>query len=182
MPPSQKDVGTYVPNATSPKRLQGLRRLYFNPYSPECLEGSFSELRSEGVLRSSGVRFWEIRLCYGGPRMAETRTEHSRMGITSFVLSFFPGVLFLVILLISALLPDPGRGRVYPPPELTPSGALLTLVLLTILLLDVVALGLGMAGVIQWRRKRLYALLGVACSVLLLVVAYVQDELYLFFN
>lgn len=54
--------------------------------------------------------------------------------------------------------------------------------LLTILLLDVVAFGLGMAGVIQWRRKRLYALLGIAGSGLLLVVAYVQDELYLFFN
>ena len=39
--------------------------------------------------------------------MAETRTEHSRMGITSFVMSLFLGVLFLVILLVSALLPDP---------------------------------------------------------------------------
>ncbi len=88
----------------------------------------------------------------------------------------------MVILLTSALLPDPERGRVYPPPELTPSGALFALVLLTILLLNVVALGFGMAGAIQRRRKRLYALLGIACSALLLVVAYVQDELYLFFN
>ena len=86
----------------------------------------------------------------------------------------------MVILLIGALLPDPERGRTYPPPELTPSGALLTLVLLMLLLLDVVTLGFGIAGVLQRRRKRLYAVLGIACGVLVLVVAYVQDELYLF--
>ena len=114
--------------------------------------------------------------------MAETRTEYSRMGIASFLLSFFPGVLFSLLLLIFALLPDPQSDRTYPPPELTPSGALLTLVLLVLLLLDVVALGLGMAGVLQRRRKRQYALLGMACSVLVLVVAYVQDQLFLFFN
>ena len=88
----------------------------------------------------------------------------------------------MVILLISAPLPDPERGRIYPPPELTPSGALFTLVILMLMLLNVVALGFGIAGVLQRRRKRLNALLGIACSVLVLMVAYVQDELYLFFN
>ena len=104
------------------------------------------------------------------------------MAIASFVLSLFPGVIFFALLLIVVHLPEPERGRAYPAPELTPSGALLTLVLLMLLLLDVVALGFGIAGVLQRRRKRLYAVLGMACSVFVLVVAYVQDELCLFFN
>jgi hypothetical protein len=115
--------------------------------------------------------------------MAETRIEHSGMAIASFVLSFFPGVLFLVLLLFFAFLPEPERGRAYPPaPELTPSGALLTLGILMLLFLTVIGLGFGVAAVLQRRRKRQYAVLGIACSVLVWVVAYLQDELYLFFN
>ena len=87
---------------------------------PDLVEGAFSELRAEGVLRSL--------VCYPGWCIAETRTEHSGMGIASFVLSFFSGVLFLVLFLIFAFLPEPERGRAYPPAlELTQSGALLTL-------------------------------------------------------
>jgi hypothetical protein len=50
-----------------------------------------------------------------------------------------------------------------------------------LLLLTVVGLGFGVAAVLQRRRKRQYAVLGIACSVLVWVVAYLQDELYLFF-
>ena len=88
----------------------------------------------------------------------------------------------MVILLVGALLPDPDVGRVDPPPELMPLGALLTLVVLMTMFLNVVALGFGIAGVLQRRHKRLYALLGIACSLFVLVIAYVQDEMYLFFN
>src|SRR5215210_5520745 len=52
-PPSQKDACSYVPNATSPKRAQGLRRPSCHSYSPACVEGGFYELRLDGVLRSS---------------------------------------------------------------------------------------------------------------------------------
>ena len=89
----------------------------------------------------------------------------------------------MVLLLILAFLPDPERGRAYPPaPELTPSGALLTLGILTLLFLTVIGSGFGLAAVLQRQRKRQYAVLGIACGVLVWVVAYLQDELYLFFN
>jgi hypothetical protein len=51
-----------------------------------------------------------------------------------------------------------------------------------LLLLTVVGLGFGVAAVLQRRRKRQYAVLGIACSALVWVVAYLRDELDLFFN
>lgn len=96
--------------------------------------------------------------------MVGARTQHSRMGIASFVLSFFPGVLlvgayWLALLLISR----------------QPSGAdevgyafgMFFLLLLTIPL-ELVALGLGIAGAFQRPRKRWIAFLGIACSVVVL--------------
>ena len=89
----------------------------------------------------------------------------------------------MVLLLFFAFLPEPERGRAYPPaPELTPSGALLTLEIPMLLFLTVIGLGFGVAAVLQRRGKRQYAVLGIACGVLVCVVAYLQEELYLFFN
>lgn len=49
-------------------------------------------------------------------------------------------------------------------------------------LTTVIGLGFGVADVLQRRRKRQYAVLGIACSVLVWVVAYLQDESHLFFH
>src|SRR5215210_7326767 len=49
-PPSQKDAGTYVPDATRPKRAWGLRRPSRNSYSPECVEGGSSEVVSKRLI------------------------------------------------------------------------------------------------------------------------------------
>ena len=94
-------------------------------------------------------------------------TQHSRVGIASFVLSFFPGVLlvgayWLALLLISRQ--PPGGAD-----EVGYAFGLLMLVLLTTLS-EIVALGLGIAGTLQRHRKRTFALVGVACSVLVLAV------------
>ncbi len=114
--------------------------------------------------------------------MADTRIEQSGLGIASFVLSFFPGVLFLGILLISALFPNLYGDQTDPTYDGAAVGFFIAFWLLMFLLLNVIALGFGIAGVLQRRRKRTYAVLGMACSVLILVIAYTQDEYYLFFN
>src|SRR5215203_691476 len=44
-PPSQKDARIYVPDATSSKRAQGLRRPSCHFYSPDCVEWVFEEVR-----------------------------------------------------------------------------------------------------------------------------------------
>ncbi|MGH3088465.1 MAG: hypothetical protein ACRDSJ_14250 [Rubrobacteraceae bacterium] len=92
------------------------------------------------------------------------------MGIVSFVLSFFPGVLlvgmyWLVLFLLNR-----------QPPGADETGAafvMFALLLLTILS-ELVALGLGVAGAFQVQRKRLFAFVGVACSVLVLALIETQ--------
>ncbi len=44
------------------------------------------------------------------------------------------------------------------------------------LLFNVMALGFGIAGVPQRRRKRPCAVLGMACSTVVSVISYVEDE------
>jgi hypothetical protein len=93
--------------------------------------------------------------------------------MASFVLSFVPGVLlvgiyWLVLFLIST-----------QPPGADETGyafGMFALLLLTILS-ELVALGLGVAGVFQRQRKRLFALLGVACSIFVLALINTQVEL-----
>ena len=52
------------------------------------------------------------------------------------------------------------------------------MLVLMALLSEIVALGLGIAGVLQRRRKRLFAFLGIACSVLVLVAAFTQNAVF----
>ena len=52
-------------------------------------------------------------------------------------------------------------------------GAIMLLLVLMTVLSELVALALGIAGALQ--RKRTFAFLGIACSILVLVVGYVQD-------
>ena len=98
------------------------------------------------------------------------RSRHSYLGIASFLLSFFPGVLlvgtyWLVLFLLSRQ-PSGANQRGY-------AFGMFFLMLLTIAS-ELVALVLGVAGVLQRRRKRSLAFLGVACSVLVLVLIHAQ--------
>lgn len=96
------------------------------------------------------------------------------MGIASFVMSLLPavllvGVYWLVIFLVSK-----------QPPGADETGyafGMLVLVLLTILS-ELVAPGLGIAGTLQRRRKRLFAFLGTACSILVLAAVFAQDTIF----
>jgi hypothetical protein len=85
------------------------------------------------------------------------RSEHSHLGIASFVLSFLP-----VALLVGAFALVLYLTRNDPPgTDQTGYGlGMLMLVLLTTLS-EIVALGLGIAGALQRHRKRTFALVGV---------------------
>ena len=84
------------------------------------------------------------------------------MGIASFVIASLSG-LFLVGLVSLGLI----LRYVNPPGDPLAHGFwLLVLVVLTFLC-ALVALGLGTAGALQRRRKRLFAFLGIACSILI---------------
>lgn len=99
------------------------------------------------------------------------RYGHSHLGIASFVLSFVPGVLLAILVPLVLLLAStqpPGADEVG-------YGALMLLLVLMTVVSELVALALGKAGALQRQRKRTFAFLGIACSVLVLVLGYVQD-------
>ncbi len=55
---------------------------------------------------------------------------------------------------------------------------ILFLIVLLVLILNLAALEFGIAGAVQQRRKRSFAVFGTAISVLTFVVAYIQDVLW----
>lgn len=97
------------------------------------------------------------------------------MGVASFVLSFFAGLIFVGYILVLAA--AVGRARQQPLPPDDGAGYFLGGFLLTsaVLLTELLALGLGVAGVAQRGRKRTFAFLGIACGVLVVAFAFTQD-------
>jgi succinate dehydrogenase hydrophobic anchor subunit len=93
--------------------------------------------------------------------MPDARTEHSRIGIASFVIAKLSGLLLVGLVSLGLIL-----RYAKPPGDPVAHGFwLLALALLTALS-ALVALGLGTAGALQRRRKRLFAFLGIVCSTL----------------
>ncbi|MGH3088466.1 MAG: hypothetical protein ACRDSJ_14255 [Rubrobacteraceae bacterium] len=96
------------------------------------------------------------------------------MGIASLVMSVVPGV-FLVILVALILLLASSQP---PSADETGFGAAVILLVLMTLLAEIVALGLGIAGALQRRRKRLFAFLGIASSISILAAVFTQNVVF----
>lgn len=96
------------------------------------------------------------------------------MGIASFVMAIVPGI-FLVILVVLILL----LASAQPPgADETGFGAAVILLVLMTLLSEIVALGLGIAGAFQRSRKRSFAFLGIASSILIMVSVFAQNWIF----
>jgi hypothetical protein len=102
--------------------------------------------------------------------MTETTSEHSQLGIASFVVSFVPGVLLLII----ALMVEYAISKQPPDADTVAYGFWSIILAVWVALTEIVALGLGIAGALQRQRRKLFAFLGVACSVLVLAVIHSQ--------
>jgi hypothetical protein len=94
------------------------------------------------------------------------------MGIASFILALVPGLAFVALVLLLVI---QARTASQFQEYAAGWGVLTFMLVLTITLSEITALVLGIAGALQRRRKRLFAFLGVATSVVVLVFAYVQD-------
>lgn len=109
---------------------------------------------------------------HGGPVRVggERESAHSRMGIASLVIAIVATVVILGLFVASLAVVSSEFGNVQDPQSLdpqtlqdSPAFAWLTLIglgILGCLLLYLVGLALGIAGVIQRRRKKLFAVLG----------------------
>ena len=102
--------------------------------------------------------------------MDDARVGHSRMGIASLVLALIPGLAFMaLVLLISIQARTASQFQEYA----AGWGVLTLMLVLTTVLSELIALALGIAGMLQRRRKRLFAFLGIASCVLVFVFGYV---------
>ncbi len=81
---------------------------------------------------------------------------HSGMGVASFTLSMVAGLGLLVIFAIAGVAESRSGGL----DEASPLATAIGLVLLLAALANMVALGLGIAGLVQAGRNRLFATLG----------------------
>jgi Na+-driven multidrug efflux pump len=100
------------------------------------------------------------------------RTEHSKLGKWSLGLSLFFGVAFLLSFAGLRLMQSAGYVEdTGTPPRLA---TLLVLVMLACLFFVLVAVVLGVAGVLQGKRKKRYAVLGAFVGLLVLGVVYYE--------
>jgi hypothetical protein len=87
--------------------------------------------------------------------------RHSGLGIAAFILSLCGGILLFLLIVVAgyAEMTTPGGLD-----ESAPATVLLGLALLGAGLMEVVALALGIAGVLQRDRRKVFAILGMVFS------------------
>jgi len=102
------------------------------------------------------------------------QSKHSGMGISSFAISITAGLAMFGLFVVAGIMESTTPGGI---DERSASAIIIGFLIIAMLTLDLVALGLGIAGILQKERKRLFAVLGtifasvtVACTILLMVV------------
>jgi len=82
---------------------------------------------------------------------------HAGMGVASFIISIPVGILLFAVFVIAGVMEASTPGGI---DEDAPILALIGLFMLGLLGLEVVAFGLGIGGLCQPRRRKLFAILG----------------------
>lgn len=103
---------------------------------------------------------------------------NSKLGVASLVLASFAVVTMAAVVTFAALLTRLWASRDIPP-DVPGLGGMLLLISAVALLSNLAALGLGVAGILQRRRKKLLAFLGVVASVAVFVAVSAQDVMCL---
>jgi hypothetical protein len=109
--------------------------------------------------------------------MVEGRTSRSLTGTASFVLASLSGLLLAGHALLAWVW---SVTNFDPPGDEVAYGFGFIMMLVLAAAIGLVALGLGVAGALQRRRKRAFALLGVACSAMVLAIIIGQFDVAAF--
>jgi hypothetical protein len=83
--------------------------------------------------------------------------KHSGLGIASFITSVVASISLVLLVVIAGALEVSAPGWI---DEESVAAMVLGLFIFALLVVDIVALGLGIAGLIQKNRKKLFAILG----------------------
>lgn len=92
--------------------------------------------------------------------------KHSGLGVASFVTSLISGVLIFLLLAVAGVMEASTPGGIS---EDSASAMVVGLLLFVFLGVALVALGLGIGGLVQRDRKKIFALLGSIFSVATLI-------------
>ena len=94
------------------------------------------------------------------------REKHSGLGISAFIIAMVSGVIFWIsVIMATAVELSNGSGG-----DAELMYGLVGLVMFFVLFLNLIGTGLGIAGVIQKTKKRLFAILGIVFNGLTIVV------------
>lgn len=91
---------------------------------------------------------------------AATPLTHSGMGIASLALSLLSGLGLLLIFVVAGLAESQPRGL----DENSPAAVVLGLVMVLLTIVQLLALGLGIAAVVQPARNKTFGVLGLVFS------------------
>lgn len=88
--------------------------------------------------------------------------KHSGLGISSFIISAATGVAMFVLIMLAGVLETTTAGGM---DEESVAAVLIGLFMFGFLFIDLLAVGLGIAGLFQKDRKKIFAILGVVIAV-----------------
>jgi hypothetical protein len=87
--------------------------------------------------------------------------KHSGIGIASFVISIVAGILIFILLGIAGSLEASTPGGI---DENSTEAVMIGLAIIGLLFLNVLAVGLGIGGLLQKEQKKIFAILGTVFS------------------
>jgi hypothetical protein len=97
---------------------------------------------------------------------APVSLPHSGLGTASFIISIPVGILLFVIFVIAGVMETTMPGGM---DEESPMVILVGLCMLGLMGLDVIAFGLGIAGLCQRHRRKMFAVLGILFSTMVIL-------------
>jgi hypothetical protein len=83
--------------------------------------------------------------------------KHSGLGIASFIISIIVGILIFLLVVIAGIMETTTSGGIN---ENSAGALILGATIFALIALDVVGLGLGIAGCSQKNKKKIFAILG----------------------
>ncbi|MEJ2437470.1 MAG: hypothetical protein P8Y49_07125 [Sulfurovaceae bacterium] len=87
--------------------------------------------------------------------------KHSGIGIASFVISIVAGILIFIVLAIAGSIEASTPGGI---DENSTEAVMIGLAIIGLLFLNVLSVGLGIGGLLQKERKKIFAILGTVFS------------------
>jgi hypothetical protein len=87
--------------------------------------------------------------------------KHSGIGIASFIISILGGILTFVVILIAGAIEGSTPGGM---DENSAEAIVIGLSIISLFFLNILAVGLGVGGLVQKERKKIFAILGTIFS------------------